>query len=277
MLCEVQFMKYMLALLLCLSFHAKANEKIVLQLKWFHQFQFAGFYAAKEQGFYQEAGFDVEIRQRDIKTDAMSDVLEGRADFGVSDSSIIVKRLNGDPLVIASTIFQTSPLVFISMEQSNITSPYDLLGKKIMFQRSVDDASLQALLQMFGVSEENYDFLPHNFDDWTINKGTADVMSAYSSDQPFKYAEKGIKIDILDPASYGIDFYGDLLFTTEERINRDIDGVKRFVEATRKGWQYALDNQQEIAELIINKYNSELSLQNLLNEAECKPNIWFTG
>lgn len=268
MLGKLQFMKYILALLLCFSFIATANEKVVLQLKWFHQFQFAGFYAAKEQGFYQEAGFDVEIKQRDIKTDAMSDVLEGRADFGVSDSSIIVKRLNGEPLVIASTIFQTSPLVFISMEQSNITSPYDLLGKKIMFQRSVDDASLQALLQMFGVSEEKYDFLPHNFDDWTINKGTADVMSAYSSDQPFKYAEKGIKIDILDPASYGIDFYGDLLFTTEERINQDIDGVKRFVEATRKGWQYALDNQREVSELIISKYNSELSLQNLLNEAQ---------
>jgi len=91
-----------------------AQEKVVLQLKWFHQFQFAGFYAAKEKGFYQEAGFDVEIRERDIKTNSTSDVLEGRADFGVSDSSIMVNRLNGKPVVIASTIFQTSPLIFMS-------------------------------------------------------------------------------------------------------------------------------------------------------------------
>ena len=260
-------MKLVLTLLLLFAPSLLANEKVVLQLKWFHQFQFAGFYAAKEQGYYQDAGFDVEIRQRDIKTNAMSDVLEGRADFGISDSSIIVERLNGSPLVITSTIFQTSPLVFISLEQSNITSPYDLKDKKIMFQKSVDDASLQALLQMFGVTDDNYEFLPHNFDDWAIEKGTADVMSAYSSDQPFKYQDKNVEIDILDPASYGIDFYGDLLFTTEKRIANDIEGVKRFVAATRKGWQYALNNQREVAELIIEKYNPELSLTNLLNEA----------
>ena len=88
-------MRFLLSLLLFFSSFVVANEQVTLQLKWFHQFQFAGFYAAKEKGFYQDAGFDVEIKQRDIKTDALSDVLAGRADFGVSDSSIIVSRLKG--------------------------------------------------------------------------------------------------------------------------------------------------------------------------------------
>ena len=258
--------KLILALLFFSPF-VFSQEKVVLQLKWFHQFQFAGFYAAQEKGFYKDAGFDVEIRERDINTSAINDVLEGRADFGIADSSIVVQRLNGAPVVIASTVFQTSPLVFLSLKDSDILSPYDLLDKKIMFQRSVDDASLQALLQMFGVYEGKYEYVPHNFNDWALTEGTADVMAAYRSDQPFSYQQKNLATNIIDPASYGIDFYGDLLFTTEERIKQDIEGVQRFVEATRKGWLYALKHQKEIIELIINKYHANISTNKLIEEA----------
>lgn len=259
--------KYLLFLLL-ISPALFAQEKVVVQLKWFHQFQFTGFYAAKEQGFYRDAGFEVEIRERDIKTSALTDVLAGKADFGVSDSSIVVNRLKGDPLVIASTIYQSSPLVFMSLKDSNISSPYDLKAKKIMFQRSVDDASLQALLQMFGIYSDDYQFIQHNFDNWAIRDKTADVMSAYRTDQPFLYDANDIEVNVIDPSSYGIDFYGDLLFTTEARIAKDLPGVHRFVEATRKGWQYALKNQEEIAALIIEKYNNKANLKALLNEAK---------
>lgn len=261
-------MRILFLFLFVISPALAANEQVTLQLKWFHQFQFAGFYAAKEKGFYQEAGFDVEIKQRDINTDAMTDVLAGRADFGVSDSSIIVNRQKGQPVVVISTLFQTSPLIFMSLKTTEITSPYDLKGKRVMFQKNIDDASLQALMQMFQINDDDYELVPHNFNDFALAQGSVDVMSAYRSNQPFKYQEKGIAIDILDPASYGIDFYGDLLFTTEERVRNDLDGVKRFVQATHQGWHYALENQQEIAELIIRKYAPDASLSNLLNEAK---------
>ena len=260
-------MKKSLLLVLFFSTFVSAKESVVLQLKWFHQFQFAGFYAAQQQGYYDEAGFEVEIRERDVNTTTMDDVMEGRADFGVSDSSIVAARLNGMPLVIATTIFQTSPFVFMSLKQADITSPYDLKGKTIMYQKSVDDASLQALLQMFGITDDDYTYQPHNFDDWALTNSDVSVMSAYRSDQPFLYAKQDIEVNLLDPASYGIDFYGDLVFTTEKRVKDDIDGVKRFVEATRKGWQYALNNQREIAELIISDYNPELTLEKLMQEA----------
>lgn len=266
-------MKKLLFFILLLSPPLVAQEKVVLQLKWFHQFQFAGFYAAYEKGFYEEAGFDVEIRERDIKTSPMIDVLEGRADYGVSDSSIVVERLNGSPLVIASTIFQTSPLVFTSLKNSAITSPYDLIGKKVMFQRSVDDASLQALLQLFGLEESDYEYVEHNFNDWSLIDGTADVMSAYSSNQPIKYNQKGIPVNILDPSSYGIDFYGDLLFTTEDRVKKDLAGVKRFVAATQQGWQYAIDNKEEISRLIVKKYNTRSSIESIRKEAQATVNL----
>lgn len=249
-----------------------ANEKVVLQLKWFHQFQFAGYYAAKEKGFYQAEGLEVEIRQRDIKSNAIDDVLSGKAQFGIADSSIVVKKLNGDPLVIASTIFQSSPLVFASLRSSKIQSPYDLKNKRIMFQKSVDDASLQALLQLFGVRENDYTFIKHNFDDWALLGDDVQVMSAYRTDQPFKYQDRAIELNILDPASYGIDFYGDLIFTTESLVNYDKDKVSKFVRASKKGWKYALENKKEISQLIIDKYNPKLKIDSLLAEARATEN-----
>jgi len=251
---------------------AFANEKVVLQLKWFHQFQFAGYYAAKEKGYYQAVGLDVEIRERDISSNAIDDVLSGKAQFGIADSSIVVKKLNGEPLVIASTIFQSSPLVFTSLRSSKIKSPYDLKNKRIMFQKSVDDASLLALLQLFGVREEEYTFVNHNFDDWALLCDNIDVMSAYRTDQPFKYQEKEMELNILDPASYGIDFYGDLIFTTEDIVKTDKKRVTDFVEASKKGWKYALENKEEIAQLIIDKYNPKLNMTSLLAEARATEN-----
>ncbi|OQR40492.1 hypothetical protein AS859_11535, partial [Aliarcobacter cryaerophilus] len=64
-------------LLIIFSTFLNANEKVVLQLKWFHQFQFAGYYAAKEKGFYDEVGLDVEIKQRDLKSNNIDEVFVG--------------------------------------------------------------------------------------------------------------------------------------------------------------------------------------------------------
>ncbi len=109
-------------------------ESVVLQLKWMHQFQFAGYYAAKHKGFYKDAGFDVTIRQRDPKTTVIDDVLEGRAQFGVADSSIVLQRLLNKPVVITSTVFQHSPLVLMSLANSGIRNISDLAGKKSCFK-----------------------------------------------------------------------------------------------------------------------------------------------
>ena len=91
-----------------------ANEKVVLQLKWFHQFQSAGYYAAKEKGFYNEAGLDVEIKERDLKYNNIDEVIKGNAQYGIADSILILYRLKQQPVVIISPIFQHSPSVFIS-------------------------------------------------------------------------------------------------------------------------------------------------------------------
>ena len=247
---------------------AGAAEQVSLQLKWMHQFQFAGYYVALEKGYFKEAGFDVTISERNPKTSPINDVLEGRADFGIADSSIVLHRLLDKKVVIASTIFQSSPLVLMSLKSENITSPYDLVGKRIMYQRSVDDASIQAMLQLFNISSEQFTYVPHNFNNWALVDEQADVLSAYLLNQPHLYRKAGYEVNVLDPSSYGIDFYGDLIFTTESRVRSDMEGVKRFVEAARRGWQDAVNNPEQAIDLILNKYSPDADREKLQLEAK---------
>lgn len=250
-----------------------ANEKVTLQLKWFHQFQFAGYYAAIEQGYYEEVGLDVEIRVRDRNTSPIDDVISGVAQYGIADSSIVVQRMAGKPVVIASTIYQASPLIFMSLAEKGISNPYDLAGKRIMFQRSVDDAPLLALLKMFGIQAPDYQFVKHNFDDDALINDTTDVMSGYRSNQPLKYKKQGYEINMIDPSSYGVDFYGDLIFTTENEVKNNLDRVKKFVSASKLGWVYALEHQDEMADIIINKYGSKTPKSLILLEANETSNL----
>ena len=250
------------------SYSAVANQEVTLQLKWRHQFQFAGYYMAKENGHFERAGFDVTINERNSLTAPVEDVLAGRAEFGVADSSIVLQRLRGKPVVIATTVFQTSPLVLMSLREKGISSPYDLKGQRIMFQRSVDDASILAMLQLFDISPADYSFIKHNFDNWVLTNNEADVMSAYITNQPHAYRDKGYEVNILDPASYGIDFYGDLLFTTEKIARTSPSTVNRFVEAVRAGWRDALNDPDRAIDVILTKYNPTKSRKQLEQEAK---------
>ncbi|MGD9707525.1 MAG: ABC transporter substrate-binding protein, partial [Candidatus Delongbacteria bacterium] len=84
-----------------------------LQLRWFHQFQFAGYYAAKELGYYDEAGMDVNIIEGGLDTDVMKEVVSGKAEYGVQTPSIVVDRSEGNPVVVLAAIFQHSPVALI--------------------------------------------------------------------------------------------------------------------------------------------------------------------
>lgn len=245
------------------------SRPYVLHLKWFHQFQFAGYYAALEKGFYKEENLDVIIQERNIKSSPIDEVLDGNADFGISDSSLIRRKLDGDPIVALAVIFQVSPLIIMSLEEDGIASPLDLIGKRLMYQRDVDDALIMAVLNEVSVQDGDFIYVPHNFNNDALLTNEADAMSAYITDQPFYYRNKGHKVNILNPSNYGIDFYGDNLFTSEKMMISETEKVLAFRRATIRGWRYALENSEEIIGLIIEKYNVDPSkLEALRYEAD---------
>lgn len=245
-----------------------ANDKVTLQLKWFHQFQFAGYYAAKEKGFYSDLGLDVEIKERDIKFNNVEQVINGEANYGVADSVLMLYKAKKEPIVIVSPIFQHSPNTLISLKKTKINSLYDLEDKELLFySNDTDGLSILSMLKKFNIKNvklirerEKEDFI-------RLIKNEADLMVGYLSNEPFYFLEKGIGINIINPAHYGFDLYGDMLFTSEEEALNHPDRVKKFKEASIKGWHYALNNKEEIINLIYNKYSKRKSLKHLRYEA----------
>ena len=124
-----------LAIAVCLvllaSYPAVALDSVSLQLKWKHQFQFAGYYAALEQGFYRNAGFDVSIREGGPDIDVAETVARGRADFGVCSSSVLREWAKGRRLVVLAAIFQHSPAIILVPRRADISSVSELRGRTL--------------------------------------------------------------------------------------------------------------------------------------------------
>ena len=244
-------------------------ETVNLQLKWFHQFQFAGYYAAIEKGFYEDEGLDVQVHELAKNTSVVSQVVSGQAQYGVGDSAILIDYAEGQPIKAISAIFQHNSLVFISKQSSGIFSPYDMAGKRIMLSGSSrDSAPLLATLLQAGVLKSDYTYVDNTYRNDDLIEDKIDVMIGYRSNEPFYFAEQDVGINIISPRNYGIDFYGDLLFTSQQEISEHPYRADRFRRASLKGWQYALSNPEEIIQLIHKKYGSQSSIQHLRNEAK---------
>jgi diguanylate cyclase (GGDEF)-like protein/PAS domain S-box-containing protein len=248
---------------------AQPTEKISLQLKWLHSFQFAGYYAAKEKGYYAEENLDVVIRERIPGINNIEQVLKDESQYGVADTGLLEQRLDGKPLVVLASIFQHSPLVYLTLKDSGINSPYELKGKRVM-EDSYDNAPLLAMLYEAGIATDEFIHLDNTFNPNDLINGKTDAMVSYLTDQVDYFKKKGIEINIINPRNYGVDFLSDNLFTTEQEVTQHPERVRRFLSASLKGWDYALKHQDELIRIILSKYNpgNRLSADHLRFEAQ---------
>lgn len=247
-----------------------ATEPVTLQLKWKHQFQFAGYYAAINQGYYLEEGLDVILIEGKPGGKEVEEVLSGRADYGVGMSDILLSKFEGKSVVLLANIFQHSPVTLLATQKSGVTSPQDLVHKNIRMTAGVKSAELQTMFLNEGVVLSDLNISPPTWNIEDLISGEVDAIAAYVSSQPFVLKKRSIPYTLISPAIYGIDFYGDNLFTSEREIAEHPERAEAFRRASLKGWQYALENEEEIVELILSEYavnNEHIDREFLLNEA----------
>ena len=256
----------------------KDLENVSIQLKWFFQYQFAGLLVAKEKGFYEDAGLNVTIKERDPKKNNILQVVNGESEYGVADSVILRYRAEGHPVKVLATIFQHNAMVLMSKKESGIVSPYEMKGKKISYQQGLDDSIISSLFSFANINEDDHIHMPMDFTKMDFVNGDVDVTEAYISIEPYWLKEKyNIEVNIIDPKNYGIDFYGDLIFTTQKEIDEHPKRVEAFRNATLKGWAYALNHQDEAIKIILDKYNTrDLNYEQLLYEARVTENLIAT-
>jgi class 3 adenylate cyclase/ABC-type nitrate/sulfonate/bicarbonate transport system substrate-binding protein len=244
---------------------AFALDQVSLQLKWKHQFQFAGYYAALEQGFYRHAGLDVTIREGGPGIDVAETVASGRADFGACNTNVLREWTVGRRLVVLAAIFQRSPAIILVARRADINSVSDLRGRTLMDTPGSDE--IAAMLKREGVDYEALPRVAHEGNPRDLLAGRADAMVAYSTNEPFVLEQLGASYRTFSPGDYGIDFYGDNLCTSEAEAKAHPDRVAAFRAASLKGWAYALAHKEATVDLILKTYSAKKSRDALLFEA----------
>jgi len=245
----------------------RSLDVVDLQLRWKHQFQFAGYYAALEKGFYREAGLDVRLHEGAPGKAPVDEVLAGRAAYGTANSELLFARLQGHPLVALAVIFQHSPSVLLVRADSGVRTPHDLVGKKIMFMGGRQDTDFLAMFQREGISPEKVNIIPSSYDIMDLVSGQVDAFNSYLTNEPYLLKQLGVDYVVINPSHYGVDYYGDILFTTENEISKHPDRVKALREATLRGWRYAMEHPDEIIDLLLEKYAVPKTREHLRFEA----------
>ena len=243
-------------------------DRVSVQLNWKHQFEFAAFYAAAEKGYYRDAGLDVTIREGGPGIDVIREVVEGRADFGIGTSALVVERFRGRPVVALATLMQHSPTALLASRKHGVESVHDLAGKTVSVDPHTRDET-EAFLRASGVQPGSVRLVDQT--DWTLASlelGREAAKVVYLSNEPFLIRGREHEFLLLTPRSAGIDLFGNTLFAVESTINAKPAAVKAFRAATLRGMVYALDHPDELATLILAWYDTQgKSRQHLLFEA----------
>lgn len=239
------------------STNSSADEEIIIQLKWKHQFQFAGYYAALHQGFFAEEGLKVRLNERDPSINIIDQVIQQEAHYGVADSVVILQAANNQPVVLVAAIMQYSANAIMTMEHSEITRPQDLISRRISFyDNDSDGIDILALLAKQGIRSAN--LIRKSWDervDALINNDV-DAIVVYVTNDPHVFKEKGYDVNLIYPRDYGVSLYGDILFTHQQEAEQHPERVAAIRRAVIRGWHYALDHKEEMVDFIFEHYNT---------------------
>ncbi|MBT2690407.1 ABC transporter substrate-binding protein [Bacillus sp. ISL-47] len=236
----------------------KAKEelkKVTVVLDWTPNTNHTGLYAAKDKGYFEEEGLDVEII---MPGEAGADQLtaSGKADFGVSyQESITEARVQGVPLVSVAAVIQHNTSGFASPADKNIKTPKDFEGKTYGgWGAPVEKSVIESLMKTENADVEKVSI---------VNMGDADFFTAVKRDIDFAWiyygwtgveAElRGEKINMVYLTDYSekLDYYTPVLATNEKMIQTNPDTVKAFVKAASKGYEYAIENPDEAADILL--------------------------
>lgn len=253
---------------------------VTLLLPWYHQFQFAGYYAAQMQGYYADVGLEVSIEPSfadgEVPRNTVEDIVFNRVQYAVGRTELLIHHSNGLPVVVLANVFQRSPLIFASLERYEIDRLEDIGDRPVSLTlpsgqpgETLSAETLTALAKA-GVDPTQ---LNNNRRYWSVDdllEGHTQLIPAFNTDEPYVIERHGEQPAIIEPSDYTVDFYGDMLFTSQQHLEAEPEQAEAFVEASLRGWQYAMENPDSVADYILAHYPTRGELYDrdfLLQEA----------
>ena len=253
-----------------------ALTPISIRLNWKNQFEFAGFYVAKEKGFYKDEGLDVTIKELDKNINVVDEVLKGKVNFAIGYSNLIYDIANGKEIKVLAAIFKSSPYVLFTTK--NIKTIQDFKNKRIMLDiNSKFKADFLAMLRLGKIDLlKDLKIIPTNFNIYSLIEGKTDIFPGFISNEKYILDKAHFAYNIFDPKDYGFDFYDDLIFTSLNFYKNHPKIVFKFINATIKGYIYAYHHIDEAIDIILKKYNTQHKSKDFLKyEANILKNYIF--
>jgi NitT/TauT family transport system substrate-binding protein len=259
-------MKHLLTTVLALSFGMAAGtihaaDKVALQLKWVTQSQFAGYYVAKDKGFYDAEGLEVDIKPGGPDVAPAQVLAGGGADVMIDwMPSALASREKGLPIVNIAQTFKSSGLMLSCRKDSGITSPSDLRGKTIGVWFFGNEYPFLSWMSQLGISTDGSEnavtVLKQGWGIEPILQGQADCVSTMTYNEYWQIIDAGLTPDDLVVFKYeeqGVATLEDGLYVHEDNLGDAafVDRMVRFVRASMKGWKYAENNPDEAAEIVL--------------------------
>ncbi|MDP4099294.1 ABC transporter substrate-binding protein [Paenibacillus sp. P96] len=233
-----------------------AVAEVRLQLKWVPQAQFAGYFVAQEQGFYEEEGLAVDIIPGGPDIVPEQQVANGAATIGVDwVASLLAHQEQGLPLVEIAQVFQKSGLVLVSKKEAGIDTAAALKGKKVGNWMGGNEFEVLALFDKYGLDPNtDLEFTKQGFTMDQLLSGEMDAASAMTYNEYQIVLEQGIPasdLNVIDMNEEGVAMLEDNLFANRDWLEANKETAAKFVRASLKGWQYAIDNPEEAVDMVM--------------------------
>ena len=240
---------------------AHAADELTLQLKWVTQAQFAGYYVAKEKGFFEEEDLDVTIKPGGPDIAPVQVLAGGGADVMVDwMPSALAAREKGVPVVNIAQVFDSSGMMLTCLKETGIESPEDFKGRTLGVWFFGNEYPFLSWMSQLGIptdgSEAGVEVLQQGFNVDPILQRQADCVSTMTYNEYWQIIDAGLSEDDLVTFKYedqGVATLEDGLYVLEDALGDPamVDKLQRFVRASMKGWQYAIDNPDEAADIVL--------------------------
>ncbi|MEF2546479.1 ABC transporter substrate-binding protein [Aurantimonas sp. E1-2-R+4] len=238
-----------------------AQDALTLQLKWVTQGQFAGYYVAKEKGFYEEAGLDVTIKPGGPDIAPEQVIAGGGADVIVDwMPAALAAREKGLPLVNIAQPFKKSGMELTCRKETGIEKPEDFKGKTLGVWFSGNEYPFLSWMSKLGLSTEGgadgVTVIKQGFNVDPLIQKQADCISTMTYNEYWQVIDAGIpegELTVFKYEDQGVATLEDGLYVLEESLNDPamVDKLARFVKASMKGWEYAAENPDEAAGIVL--------------------------
>jgi len=240
---------------------AQAADDVTLQLKWVTQGQFAGYYVAKDKGFYEEEGLNVTIKPGGPDIAPPQVIAGGGADVIIDwMPAALASRERGVPLVNIAQPFKASGMMLTCLKETGITKPEDFRGRTLGVWFFGNEYPFLSWMSKLGIPTDGgpngVTVLKQGFNVDPLLQKQADCISTMTYNEYWQVIDAGIAESDLVVFKYeeqGVATLEDGLYVMEDKLSDPafVDKMARFVRATMKGWDYARENPDEAAEIVL--------------------------